>query len=141
MNNKFWIGGLIGGVAFFLLGYVIYVLALGDTLDAHSMPGTARGEDEIQFLHIFLGNLAFGFLLSYIMSKAGTSGFTNGATTGLVTGLLMGLGFDLIMYGTTKIMNDMTGLLIDVVALTVLFAVVGGIIGAYRGMGRKTVSS
>ena len=137
MNNKFLIGGLIGGVAAFLLGYVIYVLALGSTLDAHTMPGIHR--EEMDLVHIFLGNLCFGFLLSYILTKTNTVGFGEGATKGLITGLLMGLGFDLIMFGTSKLMNDITGLLIDVVGLTILFALVGGIIGAYRGMGGKTV--
>ena len=133
MNNKLLIGGLIGGVASFLVGYLIFVLALGTTLEAHTMPGIGREAPEL--IHIFLGNLAFGFLLSYLLTKSNTSGFANGATMGLITGLLITLGFNLVRFGTTKVIADITGLLLDTVAVGVLFAVVGGIIGAYFARG------
>lgn len=135
MNNKLLIGGVIGGIAFFILGYLIYMLALGTTLEAHTMPGVNRGAD-VMLIHIFLGSLAFGFALSYILTKSNTYGFGNGATTGLISGLLIGLGFDMIMYGNSKIMTDMTGLFIDVIGFTIMWALVGGILGAYFTMGR-----
>lgn len=133
MNNKLLIGGLIGGVASFLFGYLIFALALDSTLEAHSMPGIGREAPDL--IHILLGNLAFGFLLSYLLTKSNTSGFANGATMGLITGLLITLGFDLISFATTKVIADITGLLIDTVGVGVLFAIVGGIIGAYFARG------
>ena len=54
---------------------------------------------------------------------------------GLIAGLLITLGFDLVSYGTTTVITDVTGLLIDTIAVAVLFALVGGIIGAYLGRG------
>ncbi|HZV69959.1 MAG TPA: hypothetical protein VFG10_10460 [Saprospiraceae bacterium] len=135
MNNKFWIGGVIGFIAFFLLGYVVYVLALGTTLQAHTMPGVSR--EEMDWVHLLLGNIAYGFAISYILSKSNTSSFGGGATTCLITGLLIILGADLISFATTKIISDTTGLFLDVAAFGFMFAVVGGIVGAYRGMGAK----
>ena len=131
MNNKLLIGGLIGGVASFLVGYLIFVLALDTTLNAHTMPGISREHPE--FFHIFLGNLAFGFLLAYILTKSNTSGFSNGAKMGFIIGLLTILGHNLISFGTTKVIADITGLLIDVIAVAVLFAIVGGIVGWWLG--------
>ena len=34
MNSKVLIGGIIGGIAFFLLGYLFYGLLLGKTMSA-----------------------------------------------------------------------------------------------------------
>ncbi|MEO6132657.1 MAG: hypothetical protein ABIQ02_12475, partial [Saprospiraceae bacterium] len=107
MNNKFLVGGLIGGVACFLLGYLIYVLALGDTMAANAMPGVNKTMEEFNWPFIVLGNLASGFLLSYVMTKSNTSGFGPGATMGAIIGLLVAMGFDFIMYGTSNIMTSM----------------------------------
>lgn len=136
MNNRFLIGGVIGSVASFLLGYLIYGLALGSTLDAHTMAGVSRGM-EMDWMFLIIGNIAFGFALAYILTKSNASGFGAGATMGAVVGLLIGLGFDSIMYATTNVMTDTTGLFVDVLAFTVMFALVGGVIGAYLGGGAK----
>ena len=136
MNTKLLIGGIIGGIASFLVGYLIFVLAIGNMLQAHTMPGIGREAPE--FVHIFLGNLCFGFFLSYILTKSNTSGFGPSATMGFISGLLIALGFDLVSFGTTKVIVDITGLLVDTIAIAVLFAVVGGIIGVYLGMGGGT---
>ena len=70
MNNRVLVGALIGTIAFFLLGMVLYGFLLGDTIDSHTMDGVGRADDEMQIAFIILGNLLAGLLFAYILDKA-----------------------------------------------------------------------
>ncbi len=137
MNNKFLVGGIIGGVVFFILGYLVYGLALQSMMNENTMAGVNKPMEELNWLFLLLSNLASGFLLSYVLTKSNTSGLGGGATVGAVVGFLMVLGFDFVMYATTNIMTTMNFMFVDIVAFTGMNAVTGGIIGAYLGMGKK----
>ncbi len=132
MNNKFLVGGLIGGVASFLLGYLIYGMALNSMLSAETMAGVNKDMAAFSWPFLILGNLGFGFLYAYILTKSNTGGFGAAASMGAVLGFLFALAFDSITYATTNIMT-MKGICIDVVASLVMGLLVGGIIGAYLG--------
>jgi uncharacterized membrane protein len=69
--------------------------------------------------------------------KAGVSTLSGGASVGAVFGLLISAGFDFTMFGTSNIFN-MTALLVDIAASTVIAAIVGAVVGWYLGMGKKT---
>ena len=139
MNNRVLVGGLIGGVVFFLLGWVVYGMAIGDTLDANMMTGLSRTDEEMQLAFVALGNLLFGFLLAYVLDKANSLSFTAGASVGAMIGFLLSLGGNLTMYGTTNLFTSLTGVFVDVVAVTVMCALVGGVIGWWYGRSTKTV--
>ena len=135
MDNRFLIGGIIGGVAAFLLGYLIYGLAMGAMLNEHTMAGVNRPMEEFEWLWLVLGNLMVGFLAAYVLTKSNTAGFAKGATVGAILGFLMSTAIDFTMYGTTNIMT-LQGAFLDVVAFTIMMALVGGIIGVYLGRGK-----
>ena len=83
------------------------------------------------------GNLAQAALLSYVFIKwANIKTFSAGLPAGLVIGFLMTLGHDLVQYDTTNIM-DFTGYLANVIAYSLITAIVGGVVGAVIGMGSK----
>jgi len=131
MNAKMLIGAFFGAVALFLLGWLIYGVIFAD-----SMAGEAcmRGKDDMNIAFIGLGNLFNGLLLSYIFSRwASISTFGGGAMGGAVIGLLMSAGFDCLMYGTTTMMDSPTGILMDVVTSTVMYAIAGGVVGWWIG--------
>ena len=92
----------------------------------------------MQWAFLILGNLFFGFLLAYVLDKANTLTFGSGATVGAVTGLLVGLAVNFTMYGTSNA-HTLTAHFADIVALTIMSAVVGGIIGWWYGRGRKPI--
>jgi hypothetical protein len=138
-TKKFLIGTLVGGIAFFLLGYLVYGFALTNFFSGHSgtATGVSKSMEEIGWGWLILGNLASGALLSYIFLKwANIATFAGGASAGAVIGFLMALSFDMVSFGTTNIM-DLTGSLADVVAASLMTAIAGGIIGAVLGMGSK----
>jgi hypothetical protein len=133
MNSKMLIGGVLGGITLFLLGWLIYGVIFAD-----SMAGQAcmRAKDDLNIPMIAVGNIISGLLLGYIFSKwASISTFMGGAIGGAVIGLLMAAGFDCLMYGTTTMVDGMKGILIDVVISTIMYAIAGGVVGWW--MGRK----
>ncbi len=130
MNTKnFTLAGIAGGITFFMLGWLVYGVILMDTMKsfAGSATGVDRGEDML-FWSIFLGNLASGFLLSFIFTRLGTiNNPTAGARAGFGIGLLMGAGFDFTLYGTSNI-STLTGVLIDIVVFAFLTALTGAVV-------------
>lgn len=144
MNTKnFLIGGIVGGVLYFLLGWLFYGNLMNQFFTDH--PGTAtnveRAADQMEWWALALGNLLFGFLLAYVFSKSGVSTLTSGLITGGIIGLLASSGVDFTMYGTSNIMSK-KAMVADIATFTVMSAIVGAIIGAVNGMlNRKTVTT
>lgn len=138
MNNRVLVGGLIGGFAFFLLGYLIYGMALAGVFAENTMEGVARPMEEFQWAFLILGNIAFGFLLAYVLDKANTLSFSSAATVSAVIGLLVGFAVNFTMYGTSNT-HTLTAHFADIIALTVMSAVVGGLIGWWYGRSRTAV--
>ncbi len=139
-TKKFLTGTLVGGIAFFFLGYLIYGLALASFFSSHA--GAASGEmksmEEIVWWALILGNLASGALFTYIFLKwANVSSFSGGASAAAAVGFFMSLSMDLIRFATSNSL-DLAASLTDVVVGTVMAAIAGGAIGAVLGMGSKS---
>lgn len=132
-TKKFFLGTLGGGVAYFILGYLIYVVILGSYFESHSS-ATSLVKDPPDFLFLIIGNLAYGALLAYIFEKWATiSTAQTGLQAGAVIGLLVGLTWDLITYATMDGL-DITATLLDVVVMVVVSALVGAVVGWILGM-------
>ena len=135
--KKLFIGGIIGGILFFFLGWLIYGNLLMNFMKDH--PGTALNVDrkEMDFMYLIIGNLISGFLLAYIFVKANINSLASGLITGAVIGLLMAAAYDCTMYGVTNIMSK-KGMMADVLASGVLGAVVGAVVGFVNSKLTKT---
>lgn len=136
MNNKILIGGLIGGVAAFLLGWVIYGMALSGVMEANTTEAAKavqRGDENMIMWAMIVGNLAFGYLLAIIYGRwANISTFQTGAIAGAVIGGLWALSYDMMMYAMSTMMTT-TVMIIDIIAFAVLSALTGGIIAWWLG--------
>jgi hypothetical protein len=137
-SQKFVVGGIVGGILYFVLGYVFYGLLLKSFFDSNGM---AVNMDTMVWWAMIVGNLACGFLLAYILSKANVSTAAGGAGTGFIVGLLMSLSFDLIMYGIGHGLTEMKAIAADVAVSAVMSAVTGGAIGWVLGTSKKTVAT
>jgi len=138
-SNKFLIGTIVGGIAYFLLGYLIYGLALSGFFKEHSaaVTGSMKSMNDIIWWALIFGNLAGGAFLTYIFQKLGNvNSFSTGAGTGAAIGLLTSLSMDFIRFGTENTL-DLVGTFGDVAVGTVMTAIVGGLIGVVLGMGKK----
>lgn len=138
-TNKFLVGGIIGGVANFLLGWLVWGMLLMNFMNEHtSEVGKAaqRGDENMIWWALIAGNLLWGLVLSYVLNKAGSNSASAGASTGAVIGLLVSAAYNCFFYAFMD-MGDMTAMAVDIIANTVVSAIVGGVIGWYLGMGKK----
>ena len=136
MNMKrVLIGGLAGGVAYFLLGWLCYGILFKDLMAAGA--GTATGvyktNEEMGFVPLIIGNFALGFLLSIVFSWSKHYGLMSGLFMGAVIGILYSVGFDFIMYGTSNLMT-LNGALADILIGTINATIAGGVTGLAMGM-------
>jgi hypothetical protein len=136
--KKFLTGTVVGGIAFFFLGYLIYGMALSSFFSAHAGPSAGEKKmEEIVWWALILGNLSSGALLTYIFLKwAHITSFGSGASAAAAIGFFMSLSMDLVRFATSNSF-DLTASLTDVAVGTVMTALAGGAIGAALGMGSK----
>ena len=138
-SKKFLIGTLVGGVALFLLGYLLYGMLLMNffTQHSHAPAGADKAMSDLVWWALVLGNLGTGALLTYVFLKLGNvNSFGSGAGIGAAVGFFSSLGNDLVRYATEN-GSDLTGVFADIVVFTVMCAIAGGIIVAVLGMGKK----
>jgi len=138
-SKKFIIGGLLGGVAHFFLGWVVWGMLIMGFMHNHSNPTAAiifRNENEMKWWAMIVGNLTVGFLICYVLTKANIKNAAGGAFTGAVVGMLHSLATGLIVYAQMMIFG-LPAIAADVVASAVVLGIVGGIVGWYLGRGDK----
>lgn len=136
-TNKILLGGILGGITFFILGWLIYGIALADYMAAHSNTSVNRPMEEMIWWAMILSNLISGFLMAFILSWSGTSNFVGGLKIGAIVGLLFGLSIDLSFYAMTTMFSDMNSLFIDIVVYSVMTALASGVIAWAMNMGKK----
>jgi len=125
MNVKnFFVGGIVGGIANFLLGWLIYGILLKEVF-----PSTGTEN----YLFIFLGCLSFGFLLSFVFSQAeGINKCVAGIKAAMVIGFLIALYTNFFM-NVSSTTIDYKLIAIDTLVTTVMSGIVGAVIAVTNG--------
>ena len=129
-TGKIVLAGLIAGIVAFMFGFLTYGFVMEDFFiaNAGSAEGVERGEDMLM-IPLIIGHMAWGLLLAYIIGKVGgIDTFRAGAMVGAVLGFLGTAAVDLISFGTTNL-TTLKGTLVNIVVLTVISALIGGIVG------------
>ena len=125
-TKRFVVGTVVGGVALYAAGYVIFTRVFADFYSANG--GSATGVDrggEI-FWAVALASLAYAALVMYaIGNRAGSLSIGGGAIAGAIVGFLLWCTADFVIYGTTNVAN-LTRTVVD----PLLEIVHGGIGGA-----------
>lgn len=136
MNNRVLLAALVGGVAFFLMGWLVWGILLMDMM-REMCPGMAGIEkNPPDMVPLFLGNLVAGLFTALLFSRwAGINTFMGGLQAGAWVFGLIALSFDFTFMGTTTAMT-WGGVVVDVVANTVVGAIVGGVVGWVLGYKR-----
>lgn len=103
MNVKnFIIGGIVGGIVDFLLGWLFYGQLFTNIYPQN--PNT-----KLEF--IFLGCMTFGFFVSLIFTKwAGITNLVTGLKAGALIGLFYGLSMNFFMYSSQVVDYKLLGL-------------------------------
>lgn len=142
-TNKFLIGGIIGGIANFLLGWLVWGILLMNFMKEHTTEAgkaVMRADENMIWWALIVANLLLGFLISYILNKAGVMSAGSGAVIGAVVGLLMSAAINLFNYAFMDLSDSATTMVVDMLASTVVTAIVGAIIGWYNGRGVKAAA-
>ncbi|MCB0535018.1 MAG: hypothetical protein H6574_11905 [Lewinellaceae bacterium] len=137
-TNKILLAGLIGGVVAFFLGFLFYGVICSEFFASNmgSATGVMRGDDEMQWIPMIVGHIAYGLLFAIIYGRwASISTFATGAKAGAVIGLLVALAHGMIQLGSTHL-STMMGTLADVGVATLLSAGTGGVVGWFLGRGQ-----
>lgn len=125
-----------GGIAFFVLGFVIYGLLLDPMVMRPNMIEYAGlMKDPPMWVPLVLANLVSALLLAYIFERwANISTFVGGLKGGAIVWFLISLSFQLMFLAFMNIHKNYTPMIADVVGSIVMGALGGGVIGAVLGM-------
>ncbi len=129
-----------GGVAFFILGAVIYGLILDPMVMKPNMNPDAVKliKDPPTWIPLILANFVSAFLLAYIFEKWATiRTFAGGMSGGAVVFFLIALSFQLMFAAFMTLMNGYVPAIADVLGSTVMGGLGGGVIGMVLGMLNK----
>jgi hypothetical protein len=129
-TKRILIGTVVGGIAMYVVGYLIFELAFGRfyATNVGSATGVAR-ETGLQWA-VALGTLSVAALVTLaVESRTGTLTIGKGFSTGAVVGFLVWFGVDFIRYGLTNVPN-LTRTIVDPLLEFVRTGVGGAIIAA-----------
>ena len=129
-TKRILIGSLVGGVAMYVLGYLIFELAFGGFYAANVGSATGVARDVYLQWAVALGSLSLAALVTLaIESRPGALTIAKGFRTAATVGFLLWLGVDFIRYGGTNVPN-LTRTLVDPLLEIVRTGAVGAIVTA-----------
>lgn len=128
MNTKILRGTVFGGIAYFLLGWLVYGILLADFSLSNYNQCMNRPSADMVWWALILSNLVFAGLLTLWLNGAGASGWIDGLKYGALFGLLFGLSIDLSFYSMTTMYNSIGAMVLDIVITTIFTAVLGLVI-------------
>jgi hypothetical protein len=128
MNMKILRGTIFGGIAFFLLGWLIYGIIMMGFNTANTNQCLNNPNGEMIWWAMILANIVSALLLTLVLNWSGAKGWMDGLKTGALFGVLYALAFDLGFWAMTSYFNNFGALLADLAQTTVLWALTGLII-------------
>ena len=132
--KKMLIGTVAGGIAFFLLGGLIYAVILGEFYEANlgSATGVLR---ELPILWaMVVSQLGMGAVVTYVFLHANVATAFDGLKTGAIFGVMLGIAISFDLYSVTNWSNT-TVAFIEPLVWAVRTALAGAVIGWTLGMG------
>jgi len=129
-TKKFFLSGIVGGIVYFFVGYLVYGKLMSDFFmkNAGTASGVNRNMDQYVWWSLVLGNLCMGFLLSFVFVKSGVKSAGTGLLTGAVLGLLSAGSYDFVSFATSNL-STVKGAVADVGVFALMSAVAGAFVG------------
>lgn len=135
-QTKLLVGTLVGSIANFLGGWIIFGMLLMKTMESNMVSGVSKTEPNL--LGIFASGLIYSFLMTYIFERwAGIRTLQAGAVAGAIISALASLSFDISLFSMANWFTSFSGVVVDVIANTANGALAGAAIGWFLGYNRK----
>jgi len=128
MNKKVIIGSVVGGVAAFLLGGLIWGMLLADFYKANITHYDGLMIDPPNMIGIAIGNLMWSFLLALLLNKMNAADLMQGAAWGAITFFLVMGGMDIFFWASMNLYSPKM-LCVDVAVNTFFGTVLGAVVG------------
>lgn len=132
--TKILIGGIVGGIVYFLLGWLLYGEVLMDYYTANTNQCMMKPMADMNWLAMIVSNLAMGFLIAMIMSWSNTTDIMSGAKIAAITGFLFCLSLDMSFYSMSTMYSNSTVMVVDIVIGTLMTAIGGAIVAWVMGI-------
>jgi predicted membrane protein len=135
--KKLLTGTIVGGLVFFLLGWLVYGFLLKHyMLHNPGIIGRRVYMSDPVMRYIIIGSLLQGATLAWIFIKGNVKSLVDGLTTGAVIGFLICAFVDSYMYGSTYMLSK-RAIVADVLASAVISAVAGAALAMVFGSNKK----
>jgi len=140
-NNKYFLAAIVGGVVYFLLGWLIYGMLLmtfmkeNSGLPADIYSKVFKPDTDINMGMLVLSCLLEGFLAASILSWSGVTSAGSGFTKMAIAGLLIVAYFDTTFYSVSN-MFTMKSMIVDIISGTIIAAIGGAVVGWILGKGK-----
>ncbi len=138
MNTKTIIAAVVGAVAAFLLGWLIWGVLLMDYFTENIMQYEGLMKEPPMIPLIFVANLANGFLFAWIFNRMNIHTLYAGFQAGAIIGFLLEL-HDIVMdYAFLNWFENATVIAVELVVTAVFAGIIGAVIAWLLGRGTKT---
>ena len=136
-TKRLVIGTLTGGITMYLVGYLIWGLALVNFFAANAGSATGVARETSLIWATVLGTLSLAALVTLaVESGAGSSTILDGFKIGAIVGFLVWFGVDFIHYGVMDVRN-LTATIVDPLLEIVRTGIGGAVIAAVLGRSVK----
>ena len=132
--KKMIVGTVAGGVAFFLLGSLIYVVILGGFYEANLGSATGVMREIPIWWAMVVSQLGLAALVTYVFLHADVATAFDGLKTGAIFGLLFGIAMAFDLFAVTN-WSNVTVAFVEPFVTAVRMALGGAVIGWTLGMG------
>ena len=148
MNTKTLLAALVGGIAAFLLGWLLYGLALADFYESNTthyeglMRMVAGATPAVRdMVIIFLSNCVWALMLAYVFTRwAGIDNFMEGMKAGAILSFLIALAYNLSFLAFMNLYSNSL-FVVDVIVNTIVGGIIGGVVGWMLGRGKATTAA
>jgi len=131
-------GTLFGGIAYFLMGWLVWGMLLMNFDTANFNQCSSRPDMEMIWWAMIASNLVLALLVTLTLNWAGAKTIVDGLKFGAIVGGLYALTTDLGMYSMTTVILNVTAVVVDTLAYAVVTAVTGLVIVLTWGKGKTT---
>ncbi len=127
------IGTVVGAITLYVLGYLIFDLALAEFYAANAGSAIGLVKDPQVIWAVALGTLSYAALLTLAIGTwAGSTTIVEGLKIGAIVGFLMWFSVDFILYGIENVSN-LTATLVDPLLELIRAGITGAVIATVLG--------